>query len=361
MNARNDHSGMRVSLAGLQHWLSELFKGLGLPAQASADVARNITEAERRGVRSHGLVLVPVYAERIRLGGINPHVQPILMLDAGALVLMDGRGGVGQSVAFLGARLAVQKAREFGVGLVNIQNNNHIGHLASYGIELAESGCAGMVLTNAGPSLAAYGGRAAALGNNALCFAFPSGPQLLVIDMAVGAAACGKVRVAALDGQELADPWLIDHNGVRTTDPAALDAGGAMLPAGEHKGYALAVAIDAFTGALGGGVLSPQVRRQRLQPDRPQGVSQTLLAVNLASLGTQASMSSALGGFVDMLRSLQPSPLHDAVLAPGDPELQQAAIHEHDGVDIPLPLVEELNALAQALGVPSLNVAASRI
>lgn len=346
---------MSVSVYALKEWLSTLFAALGLTPQAAGDVSANIAEAERRGVRSHGLLLVPIYADRILRGGIDVHAQVEVLCEFGGLALLDGHGGVGQTAALFGARLAVRKAQTFGVGLVNIQNNNHIGHLASYGLELISAGCAGLVFTNAGPSLAAYGGNSAALGNNALCFAFPNNIQPLIIDMAVGAAACGKVRVAALDGQQLTDSWLIDRDGLPTTDPSALDAGGAMTPSGGHKGYALAVAIDAFTAAIGGGPLSPQVRRQRREPDACQRVSQTILAVDLHSLGTSESLPTALDGFVNSLRALRPSQQHDEVMAPGDPELRAAAKHDLEGVDVPRALVDELNRLAGAQGIPLLE------
>src|SRR5262245_51539530 len=103
----------------MKTWLASLFAAAGLRVADAVNVSENLGEAERRGVRSHGLLLVPVYLSRIAAGGINVVSEPQIVTSSGNAATIDAKGGVGQSAAFLGAHVAAGFAREHGIGLVN--------------------------------------------------------------------------------------------------------------------------------------------------------------------------------------------------------------------------------------------------
>src|SRR5699024_404515 len=60
------------------------------------------------------------------------------------------------------------------------------------------------------------------------------------------------------NGEHLPGPWLVDHAGNATDDPAVLSrqTAGAILPLGGqdlgHKGFGLALMVEALTSAPGG-------------------------------------------------------------------------------------------------------------
>src|ERR1022692_1933109 len=96
----------------MSSWLEGVFESAGLSRSDSEAVAKNLTEAEERGIRSHGLILLPVYVERIRSGGIRGRYTMTVVREHGATLLLDGDGGPGQSLAFRATELAIAGARK---------------------------------------------------------------------------------------------------------------------------------------------------------------------------------------------------------------------------------------------------------
>lgn len=338
-----------LSVAQLTVWTAALLVHVGLASADAQAIATSLIEAEARGVSSHGLILLPVYAERVRTGGIKPNYVVSTIRDGGSTLLLDGDGGPGQAVAHCAITLAVERARQYGLAYVVARNSNHAGMLATYGLTAARSGFVAFVMTNSGPSVSPWRGRQRKMGNNALCLAFPSTPDPIVFDMATGTVACGKVRIAALHGSEIPGHWILDHEGLPSRNPADFDAGGSMTPLGGYKGYGLAVMVDLLTGILAGGVASPGVKNQRGANDTPTGATQSFLVIDPNMFGGLEAAVSAAESYADSLRS---SPAADPmwpILMPGDPEL---AAHEHataHGISFATPLTALLNDLAHSL------------
>ena len=123
----------------------------------------------------------------------------------------------------------------------------------------AEAGLIGIMTADSGrgpKAVAPFGGRTARLGTNPISIAVPSnldGP--LYFDLSTAAAAAGKVKLAEARGEHVPSGWVIDAQGRPTTDPAALSAGGALLPLGGEvgfKGYALASMVEILSALLTG-------------------------------------------------------------------------------------------------------------
>jgi LDH2 family malate/lactate/ureidoglycolate dehydrogenase len=142
------------------------------------------------------------------------------------------------------------------------------------------------------------------MGNNALCCIMPAeDPRFpFIVDLATGTVACGKIRVAAARGERIPPGWLVDKNGVETTDPADLDAGGAVPVFGDYKGLAISVMVEILAGILGGSTVSPLVSRQRHVPDQAMGCSQLVIGIRMSdevSSGRGAYLLSRLRRAVD--------------------------------------------------------------
>jgi len=99
------------------------------------------------------------------------------------------------------------------------------------------------------------GGRTRTFGTNPLAYAFPAAAHdPLIFDMASSATAGFKVRLAALAGETMAPGLIVDATGEPTTNPQDYLDGGLILPLGGeqagHKGYGLAMVVDALAGVL---------------------------------------------------------------------------------------------------------------
>ncbi|TDH18462.1 Ldh family oxidoreductase [Segetibacter sp. 3557_3] len=287
---------------------------LGTKPEDALNITNNILEAEKRGVHSHGLMLLPLYISRITQNGIKRDYQITCNNLFPNVAIIDGDSGPGQSIAFASARKCVELASDAGLSLVMAKNSNHVGMLASYGLEIANHNLIGIIMTNTGPSISVPNCHGKVLGNNAICFALPREPNPIIFDFATGVVACGKVRYAALKNETIPAGWIKDKNDNDTTNPFDLDDGGSVLPFGDYKGYGLAFIVDVLTGVLAGSVSSLHVKTQRRHENRSTMASQTFISINPSHINP--SFNSGLNNLVNDLRKKV-----DDILLPGDKEI----------------------------------------
>jgi LDH2 family malate/lactate/ureidoglycolate dehydrogenase len=307
----------------------------GADADIACEVARSLVESDLRGVSSHGVLRVGEYVAAIRRGLLQPAARPRLVART-PTVVVDGGGGFGQ----LGARLLVEettaRARETGIALGTLAGVRHVGRLGEWAELAADEGCIAILLCNCGDpggNVAPFGGSAARLGTNPLAFAVPAaGRPPIVADFSTSAVAEGKVRLFLKRGQRLPERWLVDAGGAHTDDPAALYDGGAMLPMGGHKGYALALLVELLGGALtGAGCAS-------LGQSPGNGV--TAIVVDPAATPSGAAFAEQVAAVLAAVAV--PSAPSDRVLAPGEPELEARRRAERDGIRLPAAIWSEL-------------------
>ncbi|MGK8509983.1 Ldh family oxidoreductase [Nocardia asiatica] len=318
----------------------------GLPALPAQSVARVLVDADIRGHASHGVSLLPTYLRRIAAGGISPQAEPVVTHTAPAVISIDACGGPGQVAAESAARLCADRAAEQGVAAVAVHNNNHVGMLAAYRDPFQERQVVGLLLNISGPAVAAPGARRATLGSNALCLVTPGpiGGEPFCIDLATGVVAAGKIRDALNRGAPVAEGWLQDPAGRPTRDPAQLDAGGSIPLFGGYKGLCVTLLVEILAGALAGGLVSPQVSKQRKQPGAVMRCSQMFVGFAVGRFAAAGEWPT-----VPVLVQL----LRQAVLdgydsPPTEPWFPDQAEHRHTesahsaGVPVPAAVLDEL-------------------
>lgn len=331
-----------VPIARLQQWMELVLCAAGLAASDGQAVARNLAEAEKRNVRSHGLLLLPVYQQRIAAGGIRSSYRMSCVADLGSRAVWDGDGGPGQAIAFRAVRDAMSRAEQFGIGCSLVRNGNHVGMLASYGEEAARHGYVALVMTNTGASMKSPAGDVPSIGNNALCFSAPLEGEPFVFDMATGVVSCGKIRLASLHGQS---PPL--NCGVSA---GGIDAGEAVLPAGGFKGFGLAMMADILCAFMADGHASSGVRRQRMALAAVTGACQSFTVWSLGGLTDRNTFESSLRQYLDDLRSKNADRI-----VPGDPEQRAAASAGTHGIALTAPITTLIDEVAARAGVEPLR------
>src|SRR5438445_4344890 len=164
-----------ISSEDLLVFCTACFEKLGLPPNDARLTAENLIFANLRGVDSHGVIRMKIYAERLRAGGFNANAQPQVVGEQASSALIDARHGVGQVAAMAAMKLAIAKAEKTGVAMVSVKNSNHFGATAFYASQAVEHGMIGFAATNAGPTMAPTRGRGGRLGHNAFAVAVPAG------------------------------------------------------------------------------------------------------------------------------------------------------------------------------------------
>ena len=279
-----------MSVGWLREAVAEIFAAAGVPSRSVSTVAEALVDADRRGIPSHGVMLVPMYVDRIRQGSVSTQEEAEVVLDAGAIAVLDAHHMLGQLSGDQAMELAVSKARSHGIGAVTVRRAFHFGGAFRYVQAAARAGCVGVAAANTRPLMPAPGGASPVVGNNPLAFGIPNGDEEpVVLDMALSEAALGKIRLAASEGREIPDTWATDPDGQPTTDPEAAIAG-MLLPIGGPKGYGLALVVDVLTGVLSGGGFGAGVKGMYADTSVPNDCSHFFLALHVESFGRPARL-----------------------------------------------------------------------
>jgi LDH2 family malate/lactate/ureidoglycolate dehydrogenase len=246
-----------VRIDDLRRCLAGAFQRLRLAADDAEGLAGLLVDSELRGHPDHGVAALAVLVPGYRDGTQNPRPRIRALRETDGALLLDGDGGCGPGAPTRAMRWCIERARERSGMAVAALRAWQIVVGAPYARLAAEAGLIGFVCTNFIPLVAPPGGRTAVLGSNPLAFGLPARRHdPVVLDVATSAASMQKVRIAAQEGTPIPEGVILDRDGRPTADPGALLEGGLMAPLGSpqapHKGFGLALFVDAVTGVLSG-------------------------------------------------------------------------------------------------------------
>jgi LDH2 family malate/lactate/ureidoglycolate dehydrogenase len=328
------------------------FEKLGLSPEDARLTAENLIFANLRGVDSHGVIRLKIYADRLRVGGFKTNVRPQVVCEQDSSALIDAQHGVGQVATTAAMKLAIDKAAKTGMAVVSVKNSNHFGASAFYAMQAVEHGMIGFAATNAGPTMAPTGGREGRLGNNAFAIAVPAGRSPpLVLDMATGAVAWGKIFVAQQEKKKIPTTWALDKDGVPTDDPNAAAHQGLIQPFGGYKGYGLSLLIDILTGVLSGGGFSTHVRTLYKEIETPAQIAHTCAALRVEAFMPLNEFRQRMDESIQLMRSCPTAPGVERIFVPGEIEFETERRRRVEGIPINAELQKELTTLGAELGV----------
>ena len=343
---------IKVPAGKLLDFCSACFEKLGVPPQHARLTAENLIFANLRGVDSHGVIRLKIYADRLRAGGFKPKVRPKTVAERESSALIDAQHGVGQVAAAAAMKLAIAKAKKTGAAAVSVRNSNHFGASAFYAMRALTHGMIGFASTNAGPTMAPTGGREARLGNNAMAIAVPAGKlPPIVLDMATGAVAWGKIFVAQQEKRKIPTAWALDKNGVPTDDPNAAAHQGLIQPFGGYKGYGLSLLIDIVTGVLSGGGFSTHVKTLYKQIETPSQVAHTCAALRIDAFLPLAKFRRRMDEVIQLMHSCPTAPGLNRIFVPGEIEHETEQRRKAEGIPLNAELRDELKVLGTELKV----------
>jgi (2R)-3-sulfolactate dehydrogenase (NADP+) len=221
-------------------------------AQAAA-LAAGLAGAERDGIRSHGLMYLPVYCEHLTCGKVIGGAEPAFSRPAPASLVVDAGSGFAHAAIDLGLPALIDTARSQGIASLAIRNSYNCGILAYHTERIAEAGLVGLGFTNAPASIAPWGGRKPVLGTNPWSLAVPDGKggARFVIDQSASVIAKSEVIKRSKSGEAIPEGWALDADGKPTTDAAA-GLKGTMVPSGGYKGVGAALLVEVFAACLAG-------------------------------------------------------------------------------------------------------------
>jgi uncharacterized oxidoreductase len=333
--------------------LTSIFQVHDVPLEDARVVAEHLVDAEACGVASHGVIRVPQYVQAIAGGHIRPDAKLQVLSETVSTAVLDGQHGFGQVMARRAMDHALERAERTGVGAVTLRNCSHTGRLGSYTERAARRGRAGLMLVNTGGHgqwVVPFGGTAGRLATNPLSIAVPAdGDDPLLLDIATSAVPEGKIRALLAAGRAIPEGWVIDHRGRSTTNPADLygPPRGALLPFGEHKGFGLAVLIDALAGGLSGAGCC-------WDPNAPlagQTDGALLLAVQIEAFCPLVEFRRHISRLIQHIKSSPPAPGIAEVLTPGELEASTRRQRLKEGIPVETATWQMIQPIMDQVGV----------
>jgi len=348
-----------IQVNPLRTYIRQIFSATGAPEEEAAIVANHLVEANLMGHDSHGIVRTLQYVTQTQNGGIVPGAPLEVIGGDAATAVLNVNHNFGQVGATRAMEIAIERAGEYGVGVVVTRNCGHIGRIGAYGQMAAAKNMIGIAcVNNPGTDglVAPFGGAKARLGTNPFSVVSPtSNPeQPFVLDFATSVAAEGKVRVALNKGVDLPPEYLIDSDGNPTQTPADLypnesGARGALLPFGGtvgYKGYGLAVAIEALSGALSGSGAAGGENRL--------GNGVFVLALNISTFTNQSSFYEIFDGLIDHVTQ-EPFREGQEVITAGEPERRHMDQRLANGIEIDNQTWQQVQESGETVGVTPLE------
>ncbi len=356
---------MHLPVNVIENFIVDVFEGLGTPREDARICADVLIASDLQGIESHGIGRLKYYYDRIRAGVQSVRTQIEIVQDTEATAVVDGHHGMGQVIAYRSMRLAMDKARQVGLGGVAVRNSTHFGIAGYYPLMAAKEGMMGLAVTNARPAIAPTFGTEPMLGTNPIAFAAPSDAGFpFCFDGATSISQRGKIEVAARSEKPVPEGWVIDASGNPLTDPVQIlrdlgEAQAAFLPlggAGEelagYKGYSLATVVEILSASLCAGVFMKDLLG--LAPDgsrRPYMLGHFFLAIDIEHFMPLELSRQITGGIMRALQASRKVPGCERIYVAGEKEHDmEQAVRERD-VPVNRNLRLELQSMRDELGI----------
>ena len=329
-----------------------LVAGFGSEPREIELVTENLVQANLTGHDSHGVGMLPRYAEALREGGLKPNAHIETRMDSGAMLGLDGQSGFGQVIGHEVMELGIARAREHGSCILGVANSHHLCRIGAWAEMAVAQGLVSIHFVNvlSRPIVAPWGGGDARFGTNPFCVGIPvKGEDPILLDFATSVIAQGKARVAHNKREQLAQGQMIDSEGRPTTDPiyAVHPPYGALRAFGEHKGFGMALVCEILGGALAGGMT------QRNPADGRRRVINGMLTIifDPARLADESVFEREMKGFLAWVTASPRQHGHDHVRVAGQPEREYRAKRLADGVPVDENTWKELLATCDQLSL----------
>lgn len=327
-----------------------LFEAAGVPADQSRVVMDHLVESNLMGHDSHGVLHLAGYTRSLLAGHIKPVGSQKVVRETPVSLVIDANQSFGIALAYQAMQMAVDRAKEHTLGAVAVHRSSHIGRLGAFPPLAAAQDCIGVLMLNGGGRFAApFGGTARRLPPNPIAISVPTlnGPAMM-LDITTSMVAGGKVLVQQSRNQPVPEGWLVDIHGNTVTDPTPFIKGeAAMLPLGGalgHKGYGLAMMIDAIAGGLSWAGCSSDA------PTRG-GSGYLALAIKIESFIDIDEYKKEVQRLIDWVKSSPTMPGVEQIYLPGEIEEVSRRKKEVTGIDVPDSIWNDIVKVADELKV----------
>jgi L-2-hydroxycarboxylate dehydrogenase (NAD+) len=357
----------RLDYQKIKSITENVFLKFGYSREDSKVIADIILEADLRGIESHGVQRLDLYYRLIKLGRIKVDGQTEIVHETPVSAVINAHEVAGQLSGYQAMRLAVQKAKQTGFGMVVTRNGNHYGIAGYYPMMAIKEGLLGISMTNADATVPPIFGKRAMLGTNPIAIGINARPCPFLLDMATSVVPSGKTEVYVKKEQPMPLGWALDRTGRETRDAAEvndvfqnklcgglLSLGGATETSGGHKGYGLGLMVEIFTGIFSGGCTSNFSGKNSgplISLQNKFRVSSCFIAVDYGIFGDKSGIEDGLSEYLQQIRDSEKAEGHSRIYTHGEKELEARQERMINGILVNAATLAEIQKLCEELGI----------
>ncbi len=354
-----------VDFNTMELFMKEVFIRLGVSDEEAAVCADVLITSDKRGIDSHGINrLKPIYYDRIKDGIQSAKTEFEIVKEGPTTAVVDGHDGMGHVIGKRSMQMAIDKAKEFGMGMVAVRNSTHYGIAGYYAMMAAAEGMAGITGTNARPSIAPTFGVENMLGTNPIVFGFPTDEDFpFVLDCATSITQRGKIEVYARSGKNMPEGWVIRTDGSSATDSEStlkelVDGTAALTPLGGigedmggYKGYGYATVVEIMSAALQSGSYLKMLLGFENGKKVPYRLGHFFIAIDITRFTELEEFKKTTGDILRQLRASKKMPGQERIYTAGEKEHEAWLYRKDRGVPINDSLKKDIIAMREELGI----------
>lgn len=357
MSAHSPASPERMPVAprydadSLCAYAGALLLAAGVRDDIARDVAAVLLDADLMGHTTHGLALLPAYLKELADGGMRKAGEAEVVHRSAGAQTWDGQRLPGAWLTLRALDAAGEMAASQGTGTVVIRRSHHIGCLAAYAKRATERDVMALVYCSdpSTHSVAPFGAITPVFTPNPLAAGIPTSGDPILLDVSASYTTNGMTQRLHKASQALPHAWVQDAHGNPTRDPGVLfgEPKGTLLPLGGveagHKGYALALLIEAMTAGLAG--------HGRADPAEGWGATVFVQVLDPAAFGGREAFAAQMDWLVRACHDATPRPGGAPVRLPGERALRLYRAQRAQGVELYPGIMPALAPWGQKHGV----------
>lgn len=352
---------------GYQYWSYETLNKLCLDAfgkfgftPEESEIIRDVLlMSDLYGIESHGMQRMVRYHKCIEKGMIQVDAKPEIVFESPVSAVIDGHDGMGQLIGHAAMKLAIDKAKTNGVGIVTVRNSNHYGIAGYYANMACKEGLMGFSCTNSEAIMVPTNGRMAMLGSNPIACAFPAEPFDFFFDASTTVVTRGKLEMYNKMEKPLPEGWALDKDGHPSSDAPDVLAnivaknGGGIMPLGgsteqlgSHKGYGYGMLCEIFSSILSMGATS-----NYCMTEGRGNICHGFMAINPAFFGDPAAIKEHFSAYLQELRDAPKADGQTHIYTHGEKEVAAVKDRTENGIPVNDNTMVEVWDLCQYLGM----------
>jgi len=313
-------------------------------AKITADV---LVTTDTWGIFTHGTRQLRALMQNFKCNKMKVDAISNIVSEGPSWAIIDGKHSMPMVSSVKAMELAIDKAKKTSIVIITIRNSGHYGAAGYYANLAAKEDMIGLSFSNVDANVAAPGSRVPVLGTNPLAYAVPAGKEYpVMLDIALSTVSASKVYAAKDLKKSVPLGWIIDRDGLPTTDPSGFPASGALLPMAGYKGYGIAVLVEILTGVLSGGAFGSDLVSWIHDQTLPVNQSHSFIVINIGMFMPVDIFKAKMDKLISEIKNAPRAKNTERIYLPGEMEWEKREIALREGINLPEYVISKLKELA---------------